>query len=174
MSEGKGRPTPKRSEAQKRRSGPVAPPPTNRREAAKQLRMKQAAERQQLRQAGRTDDDRLLLPRDRGPVRGLVRDVVDARRSLGGLLLPTALLVFATTFQPSTQVKSVAAGIWLATMLGVVLDMVLAAVQIRSALKAQFPDEKRLGGHIGYGLLRTTVIRRFRNPKPRVQRGRKA
>ena len=45
QTQGKGRPTPKRT--QKAR-GPVAPPPTNRREAARQLREKQAVARKDL------------------------------------------------------------------------------------------------------------------------------
>src|SRR5829696_5377893 len=39
---GKGRPTPKRAEAQGRRSGPVPPPPTTRKEAFKRQREQQA------------------------------------------------------------------------------------------------------------------------------------
>ncbi|GAA4308534.1 hypothetical protein GCM10023162_13260 [Klenkia terrae] len=42
---GKGRPTPKRSEAQGRRPGPPPPPPTTRKEAYKRMREQQAAGR---------------------------------------------------------------------------------------------------------------------------------
>src|SRR4051812_17284847 len=44
-SSGKGRPTPKRSEAQGRRTGPPPPPPTTRKEAYKRTRENQAANR---------------------------------------------------------------------------------------------------------------------------------
>ncbi len=167
---GKGRPTPKRSEAQARRGGPVAPPPTNRREAAKQLREKQAQDRKAVRAANLTGDEKLLLKRDRGPERRLVRDVVDSRRSLGFLLLPVALLVVVASFTGNQQLASAMFGIWLATLLGVAIDMVLAAVLIGVALKKVFPGTKRRG-HIAYGLLRTTVVRRFRMPRPQVARG---
>jgi len=89
---GKGRPTPKRSEAQKRRSGPVAPPPTSRREAAKQLRAKQAENRQRVRKGSLAGDETALLKRDQGPVRKMVRELIDSRRSLGWILLHKVLV----------------------------------------------------------------------------------
>lgn len=169
-SRGKGRPTPKRKDAQARRGGPVAPPPTNRREAARQLRDKQAEGRKQVRKGNLTGDETLLLKRDRGPERRLVRDVVDSRRSLGFLLLPTAALVVAAGFSGDQGIANAVLGVWLATILGVALDMLLAGVLLSGALKKAFPDAKRRG-HIAYGLLRTTVIRRFRMPRPQVVRG---
>ena len=167
----KGRPTPKRSEATKRRGGPVAPPPTNRREAAKQLRAKQADNRQRIKHRTASGDEKAMLPRDSGPVRRLVRDTVDARRSLGFLLLPVAGVVVIAGLAGNVQLQAITFGIWLATLLGVALDMVLAGLQLRKALRAAFPQETKLRGHIAYGLLRTTVVRRFRMPKPRVSRG---
>ncbi|MCW2543965.1 MAG: hypothetical protein JWM40_1517, partial [Frankiales bacterium] len=34
-----------------------------------------------------------------------------------------------------------------------------------------FPNEGNLGGHVFYGALRSTVLRRMRMPKPQVERG---
>ncbi|MGB8650204.1 MAG: DUF3043 domain-containing protein [Mycobacteriales bacterium] len=171
QTQGKGRPTPKRSEAQKRRGGPVTPPPTNRREAAKQLRAKQAADRKRIRDGSVRGDDSAMLPRDRGPVRRLVRDIVDSRRSLGFLLLPIAVLVVVAGVLGNMQLQALTFGIWLATLLGAAIDMLLAGLQIRAALRSTFPTEKKVLGHVAYGLLRTTVIRRFRMPRPQVTRG---
>jgi hypothetical protein len=168
--QGKGKPTPKRSDAQKRRTGPVTPPPTNRREAARQQRAKQAENRRRVKDGTARGDERAMLPRDAGPVRRLVRDFIDARRNLGFLLLPVALLVVVAGLTKNVGLQALTFGIWLATLLGVALDMVLAGTQLRKALKERFPDERRRG-HIAYGLLRSTVMRRFRNPKPQVVRG---
>src|SRR4051812_37129839 len=71
---GKGRPTPKRRDAEKRRTGPVAPPPTNRREAARRMRAETKERRTLARQALRTGDERYLPARDQGPERRLVRN----------------------------------------------------------------------------------------------------
>ena len=166
---GKGRPTPKRKDAQKARTGPVTPPPANRREAAKQLREKQAENRKQVKLGNRTGDDSVLLPRDRGPVRGLVRDIVDSRRSLGFLLMPAAGATIIANFTNNAPVQAAALGLWVAVIVGVALDMAWAGRLISKALRTAFPDERRRG-HLAYGLLRTTVIRRFRMPRPQVPR----
>ena len=170
--QGKGRPTPKRRDAEKRRGGPVAPPPTNRREAAKAA-ARQAGGRPPARPGRRRQrpSDGVLLKRDQGPVRRLVRDLVDARRNLGGLLMPAAAISIVSFFTKDQQVLAAISGVFVATLVGVALDTVLLSSLIRRRLRADFPDERNLGGHVFYGVLRSTVIRRFRMPKPRVQRG---
>ncbi|MCW2544835.1 MAG: hypothetical protein JWM40_2387, partial [Frankiales bacterium] len=137
QTQGKGRATPKRRDAEKRRGGPVAPPPTNRKEAAKQLRAKQAADRQRGRKpsASSAAADRALLPRDAGPVRRLVRDVVDSRRNIAGLLMPTAALSIGSFFTKDQQVLAAISGIFVATLVGVALDTVLLASLLRRHLK---------------------------------------
>ena len=46
-------------------------------------------------QALREGDERHLPPRDRGPVRKYVRDIVDSRRSVAEYFLPLALVILA-------------------------------------------------------------------------------
>jgi hypothetical protein len=171
QTQGKGRPTPKRRDVEKRRGGPVAPPPTNRREAAKALRAKQAVDRQRGRSASPGRSEGVLLTRDQGPVRRLVRDLVDSRRNLGGLLMPAAALSIGSFFTKDQQVLAAISGVFVATLVGVALDTVLLSSLIRRRLRADFPDEGKVSGHVFYGVLRSTVIRRFRMPKPQVTRG---
>lgn len=169
--QGKGRPTPKRKDSQSRRGGPVAPPPTNRREAAAQLRAKQAENRQRIRKGTAAGDERAMLPRDAGPIRRLVRDLVDARRNLGWLLLPVSgFALFAQVFKDPAVVQAIF-GLFAGTLVGVALDLVLLSGILRTRLRTEFPSEAKLGKHIRYGLLRSTTVRRFRIPKPQVQRG---
>ncbi|HUR13087.1 MAG TPA: DUF3043 domain-containing protein [Mycobacteriales bacterium] len=169
QSTGKGRPTPKRSEAQKRRTGPVAPPPTSRREAAKQLRAKQADNRQRVRKGSLVGDETALLKRDQGPVRRMVREMIDGRRSLGWILLPLAILVIVSGLVKSPALQELTFAIWLASLAAVAIDMTFTGFAIRSAIKQAFPEEPRWRGHIRYGLMRTTVMRRFRVPRPTVR-----
>ncbi len=167
-SSGKGRPTPKRSDAQKRRTGPVSPPPATRREAAKRLREQQASGRKRLRDGTIAGDERAMLPRDAGPVRRLVRDTVDGRRSLGILLLPSAFILIVTQYTKQTTLFTVAVVLWVATIVAVVIDMTITARRIRGGIRRDFPGEVKVRGHVAYGLLRTTVFRRFRMPPARV------
>jgi hypothetical protein len=174
--QGKGRPTPKRSEAQKRRGGPVMTPPTNRKEAARQLRARNAEARLQAKQgkqAGRPAMERPLLPRDSGPVRKLVRDTVDSRRNVAGFLLPMALAVFVSGAIDEPRVRAMFLGLWLATLLACALDFILLSSLIRRRIRGAHPQESKLGGHVFYGILRSTVIRRMRMPRPAVVRGQK-
>ena len=170
-SSGKGRPTPKRSEAQGRRTGPVAPPPTTRKEAAKRLREQQAAGRKRLRDGTIAGDERAMLPRDAGPARRLVRDVVDSRRTLGVALLPVALLLVIAQVVKQPALLQVALAVWTATVVVVLFDLFVTGRRIRRTLGRELPGQGRMRGHIGYGLLRSTVFRRFRMPPPKVTIG---
>ena len=165
---GKGRPTPKRSEAQRgRRGGPVAPPPRTRKEAAQRAREEARAARTQVREG------RALLPRDAGPVRALVRDVVDARRSIGTLMLPLALVLLLAQASGDRQVFVIATNIWIVGIVALVVDLVLTGRAVRRRVREQFPEEQKVRGHVAYGLLRTTVFRRWRIPMPRTSPGRR-
>ena len=169
---GKGRPTPKRSEARGRRTGPVAPPPQTRKEAAQRAKEEAKAARARVREGSQ------LLPRDAGPARALVRDVVDRRRSVGVLMLPLALLLVtaqvASSAAKDTRLLDVAFVIWAAGVLALVVDVVVLRQQIRGAIKAELPQEGSLRGHVAYGLLRSTVLRRWRVPTARVSPGQDA
>jgi hypothetical protein len=169
QTQGKGRPTPKRSEAQKRRTGPVAPPSTNRREAAKQLRAKQAENRKKVREGSLRGDDKVLLKRDQGPVRKFVRDFVDGRRSISWILMPLSILTLLASFG-SPALAALGFEIFLAAALAAGVESIFTGVALSKALQAQFPEERKWKGHIRYGLARTITMRRMRVPRPQVPR----
>ncbi len=166
ISLGKGRATPKRSEAQKRRGGPVPPPPANRREAAKRLREQATADRK----AGRApaSASARMLKRDAGPVREMVRDMVDGRRNVATLMLPLALMYVLIQLLGNSTLFGIAARVFTIGLLVVIGDSLATGWSIRSRIRSVFPGE-RTRGHVGYGLLRTTVLRRLRMPPPRVK-----
>jgi hypothetical protein len=168
---GKGRPTPKRSEAQRRRGGPVAPPPANRKEAARRVRAEGAKKRQAIKAGTRVGDERMMMARDRGPVRRLARDLVDSRRHVGVLLLPATLLPVLANLSPSVAVRAAATSVWLAAVLAAVLDMIVTGMVVRRRIRSGFPDETKLRGHVAYAVVRTAQFRRFRLPPPQVRPG---
>jgi hypothetical protein len=170
---GKGRPTPKRSEKQRRRTGPVAPPPLTRKEAAQRKKEQASAARTRIKEGAARGEERYLSKRDAGPVRALVRDVVDSRRNIGVVLLPLALVLVATNLTGSRTLQSYGLLLWVAALLAMTVDLILMTVVIRRRIRAEFPEEGRLGGHAAYGLLRSTVLRRFRLPPPRVSPGKR-
>jgi Protein of unknown function (DUF3043) len=169
---GKGRPTPKRSEAQGRRPGPPPPPPTTRKEAYKRMRAQQAAQRGDARRAAARGDDSFLPARDRGPVRKLVRDVVDSRRNVGSLFLAIAGVALVGALYPSLAVKAYSTYVLMGFFLLLVVDSVVLGRRIKGKVAERFPDgSQKTKGVVWYGITRSTMIRRWRFPKPDVAVG---
>jgi hypothetical protein len=168
---GKGRPTPKRHEAQGRRPGPPPPPPTTRKEAYKRMREQQAAQRSSTRRAALAGDESALPARDRGPVRKLVRDIVDSRRNVGGLFLAVAGIALIGTIVPSLEVRSIATFLLFGYFLLLVGDSIVLGRRISRTVAERFPNDKRGRGVVWYGISRATMVRRWRFPKPQVKVG---
>ena len=169
---GKGRPTPKRHEAKGRRPGPPPPPPTTRKEAYKRMREQRTANRGTARTAAARGDDSYLQPRDRGPVRKLVRDVVDARRNAGSFFLLVAALVLIGNFVPNAQVRSYTVSIWLVFFLLIIADSIVLGRRIKRKVLERFPNQDhKMKGLVWYGISRATMVRRWRFPKPEVPLG---
>ncbi|MGY1724702.1 DUF3043 domain-containing protein [Blastococcus sp. SYSU DS0533] len=169
---GKGRPTPRRSEAQGRRVGPPPPPPTTRKEAYKRMREQQALRRAEARQGIARGDADHLPARDRGPERKLVRDLVDSRRNVGSFFLAIAGVALVGTFVPSMAVKSYTSFVLLGFFLLLIMDSVVLGRKIKSTVRARFPDgNHKMKGLVWYGISRSTMIRRWRFPKPEVPLG---
>jgi cation transport ATPase len=170
--DGKGRPTPKRHEAQGRRPGPPPPPPQTRKEAYKRTRQQQAANRGTARAGVARNDEAFLPARDRGPVRKLVRNVVDARRNAGSFFLVVAALVLVGNFVPDEQVRSYTVSIWLVFFLLMIADSVVLGRRIKKKVLERFPNgDHKMKGLVWYGISRATMIRRWRFPKPEVRLG---
>jgi hypothetical protein len=168
---GKGRPTPKRREAQAHRKL-IEPPPANRKDATKRMRERQRAERIEAREGMMRGDERYLFARDRGPARALVRDLVDARRNVGTFFLAGAFVVLVGGSVSIPAVQAGANVVWVLLLLALLLDSVILSRGIKRAVTERFPDnDEKLGRLYLYGVLRSTVFRRMRTPRPRVEVG---
>jgi len=165
---GKGRPTPKRREAEAARKQRLTAPKT-RKDAARQTRQRRFEERQKMQEALRgAGDERYLPARDRGPVRRFIRDLVDARFSMTEFLLPLLVIILILSSIPSVQ--SLVSIVWTFTIIATTVDTLYLWWRIKRELKTRFPDESHKGA-VAYGLLRSTQLRRLRLPKPQVSRG---
>lgn len=163
---GKGRPTPKRRDAQPRRSGPVAPPPQTRREAMKRMRTQSADKRAVVRDAQLRGDERYLPKRDAGPVRKLVRDIVDTRRNVASIFMFVALIVILGYFIPDPRVQSYTVLFWMLVFLAIIFDSIRLGRTISKLVKERFPKhEDRMRSLVWYGISRSTMIRKWRFPK---------
>ena len=173
----KGRPTPKRRDAEARRRGPVAPPPTTQREAykrsktsggTKQDRRAAAAERRERMMSG---DDRYVLPRDKGPAKALARDVVDGRRNLIGLFMPMALVVILC-YLLAPQLQATISLAMLVLLVFMVLEGLFLARLVNRRVHERYPEETAGSVKLGwYAFVRASQLRRLRAPRPRVKPG---
>ncbi|GAA3171649.1 DUF3043 domain-containing protein [Blastococcus jejuensis] len=168
---GKGRPTPKRSVAQGRRPGPPPPPPTTRKEAYKRMREQQASRRAESRAGMARGEEAYLPARDRGPVRKLVRDIVDSRRNVGSFFLVIAGVALIGTIVPSIVVRNYASYMLFGFFLLLIVDSVVLSRKIKGKVAERFPDAPKTRGVVWYGISRATMIRRWRFPKPEVPLG---
>ncbi|BBX16001.1 membrane protein [Mycolicibacterium duvalii] len=184
----KGRPTPKRNEAARTRR-PVAPAPMTTAEARKRRkemrgpklsREEKKVQREERRAVMSERRDRMmageeayLLPRDKGPVRRYVRDVVDARRNLLGLFMPSALfLIFVMLAVPSVQVQQLLSPAMLVLVLIMVIDGFVLGRKVNRLVDEKFPDNTETGWKLGfYAASRASQLRRMRAPRPLVERG---
>jgi hypothetical protein len=178
----KGRPTPKRREAEGRRRGPLPPPPRTTREAMrrargnKEERKELAAKRREIRAAQRermmAGEEKYLPARDRGPVKGYVRDLVDSRRNLLGLFMPLALVVFVALLAPNRLLQFYATVLCLVMLLAMILEGALNGRRYTRLARQKYPKETVRGLSIGwYAFIRASQIRKLRIPKPRVKPG---
>jgi hypothetical protein len=179
---GKGRPTPKRRDAESRRRGPAPAPPRTQREAAKlakanrpdkEQRRAQRAEEARRRRAGMArGEDKYLPPRDRGPVRAYVRDVVDSRPHLLGLFMPLALIVVVSALVPNPDYQRNMSFFSLFLLVVMVAEGVYLGLTVNRRVRAKYPEEQFSGLGLGwYAFTRATQPRKLRIPKPRVERG---
>lgn len=167
---GKGRPTPKRRDAEKRRAPITAP--TNRRDAARQARERRASQRNDTRKALVAGDENALPARDRGPLRRYVRDWADSKRTLAEFLLPLLIIFWLPSLFTGGNVRAAFSVALTAVVLVILLELVTMVTLLRRAVNREFPaDAPGRRGAITYGAMRLASIRMFRLPKPAVNRG---
>src|ERR1700729_1074227 len=183
---GKGRPTPKRSEAEANRyrsltgsktSGrgprPAATPgrkltPEEKAKARTQAR----SDRDRQVQAMRRGEEWALQPRDRGPMKKLARDYVDAHRRPSEFYM-YALIVLVISLVAGKSPKALNSDLQfllLAIIAVIIVDALLLRRSISRLAKERLPGESTRGVTF-YAIMRALQLRRFRNPAPRIKPG---
>jgi hypothetical protein len=159
----KGKETPKRPSGGRRPAGPVKPLTKEEARAQRQAARKEAA----------ADFRREGGPRDRGPERGLARDVVDSRRTIGTWFFGGALVVLIGSSAAMPPIIRLASNLlWGALALGLVVDSVLISRKIGKLVRQRFPKtDQRMGSLYLYAIMRSITFRRMRAPIPRVNIG---
>ncbi|MGL6235170.1 MAG: DUF3043 domain-containing protein [Segniliparus sp.] len=183
--QGKGRPTPKRRDAAGARRGPLPPAPLTGAEArarrkalagpklSRDERRAQGAARRerqtQARERMLAGEEAYLLPRDKGPVRAYVRDVIDSRRSVSGAFMPVAFVMIGASLIAPAKFQVFAAPAMLVLLAAMVLEGLWLGRKVNNLVRLKFPDSTEPGLGLGwYAFSRATQMRRMRVPKPRA------
>ena len=165
----KGRPTPKRKEAEsKRKVSSLAPIVTKDQKRASKALARESRVAQ--RAAYLRGDENALPARDRGPARRYVRNYVDSRRSIGEYFLPIIFVVLVLTLFPIAAVQIGAIALMYAVLVTAVIDGFFLSRKIRKAVESKFPGTSTKGLGM-YAWLRSTQMRRLRAPHPQVKVG---
>jgi Protein of unknown function (DUF3043) len=179
---GKGRPTPKRSEAEANRYRSVTGSTTSGRNRSStaapsrkltpEEKSKVRSERNKQIQAMRRGEEWALQPRDRGPMKKLARDYVDAHRRPSEFYM-YALIVLVIALVAGKAHKALNSDLQfllLAIIVVIIVDAMLLRRSISRLAKERLPGESTRGITF-YAIMRALQLRRFRNPAPRVKPG---
>lgn len=163
----KGHRTPTRKEQEEARKRPLVP--TDRRLAAKQSRGQVQAVRERARVGMAAGEEKYLPARDKGPQKRYVRDYIDARFSLGEVLLPLLLITILSYFFEAIA-PFVLIGVW-AVIIVLVIEGIVVGLLVTRRLGEKFGKDKVERGVRWYAFMRMIQMRVLRLPKPQVKRG---
>lgn len=167
---GKGRPTPSRKEAEAA-ARERAKLPRDRKALAKHQRQLRMESSRKLRAGMRAGDEDSLPPRDKGPVRRLVRDVVDRRLTFGDILLPLLMMILIFGYGAAgARAAEIANAAMLPVMLFAVVDMVGLRFRMLREVRRRLPEEPTKG-LTTYAIMRALNMRWMRLPKAKVKIG---
>jgi len=169
VTQSKGRPTPKRSEAERRRRQPFNAP-ADKKAAYQQSRERDRTTRSRRMEAMRRGESWALPPKDQGPVRALARDYVDSRRSFSEYYMFGVLVLVVLLFVPSLRKSAIVDYLVLVLLAVIVTESVLVGGRVIRLAQQRFPGESTRGIRM-YAAIRGTQIRRLRMPAPRVKPG---
>jgi hypothetical protein len=166
----KGRPTPKRRDAEAARRT-KAVPPKDRKEAKARMREEKAKERAELMTALRAGDERRYPVRDRGPARRIARNWVDGRRNVGDFFWPAVIAAIVLIVLPIPSVQSLSSFLLVGFYLVLMADTAWSLVGLTKVLKEKVPDPLLRKGTLPYAFGRSLQSRKRRLPVCMVERG---
>ncbi len=164
---GKGRPTPKRSEAERRRRYNA---PGDRKEALRQTRTRDRSARARKSEAMRRGEEWALPAKDKGPVRALARDLVDSRRRVSEFYMYGLVVLLFLLFLHNPVIQTVLPLLLVAMVVIMIVEGYFVGRKVTALANERFPGESTRGVKM-YSAMRALQIRQLRFPKPRVKPG---
>jgi len=169
-SQGKGRPTPKRRDAEAARKGKVAAP-KDRKQARARMREERLKERERVAIALKTGDERHYPARDQGKARRIARNWIDGRRNVGEIFWPLVITALVLLVVPVPRLQQMSTILLLGFYAFVVTDTAWSLFGLRRLLHEYVPDSGERRGALPYAFGRSLQSRKRRRPSPIVERG---
>jgi hypothetical protein len=163
---GKGQATPRRKVQEAANKRPLVP--TDRKVARQEAKVAATAARERARVGLALGEEKYLPVRDRGQQRKFARDFVDARYSMGELLVPFMVLIIIWSFIDAQAQLSVII-MWAFVAL-VFIDSMILIISLRRRLDVKFGRGSMERGVRWYAIMRGVQMRPMRLPKPQVAR----
>ena len=164
---GKGRPTPKRSEAERRRRYNA---PGDRKEALRQSKTRDRSARARKAEAMRRGEEWALPAKDKGPVRALARDLVDSRRRLSEFYMYGLVVLLFLLFLHNPVMQTILPLLLVVMVVIMIVEGYFVGRKVTALAHERFPGESTRGIKM-YAAMRALQIRQLRFPKPRVKPG---
>ena len=164
---GKGRPTPKRSEAERRRRYTA---PEDRKAAVKQSRTRDRADRARKTEAMRRGEEWALPAKDKGPVRALARDYVDSKRRFSEFYMYGLVVLLFLLFLRTPIVQTLLPVVLIVMVLIMAGEGFWIGSRVAKLAAERYPGQSTRGIKM-YSGMRALQIRKLRFPKPRVKPG---
>jgi len=170
----KGRPTPKRSVAERNRRQPITGSGSRSRAPATprtpEDKAKARSERGRKYEAMKKGESWALNPRDRGPAKALARDYIDSKRRISEYYMYILVLLLAAVFLRNKTEQQYISPLVLVLVVIIVIDAQVIRRSLRKLVGERLPGESTRGLTM-YAVMRALQIRRFRMPAPRVRPG---
>ena len=164
---GKGKPTPKRSEAERARRYTA---PGDRKEAMRQARGRDRQARGRKAEAMRRGEEWALPAKDRGPVRALARDYVDSKRRFSEFYMYGLIVLLLLLFLRSPITATVLPAVLIFMIVVMAVEGYYIGRRVVALAAERYPGESTRGVKL-YSAMRALQIRKLRFPKPRVKPG---
>ena len=166
----KGRPTPKRSEAERNRRQPISGSRASAAPRTPEDKAKARGERGRKYEAMKRGESWALNPRDRGPARALARDYIDSKRRISEYYMYILVVLLAAVFLRNKTEQEYISPLVLVLVVIILVDAQVIRRSLRKLIAERLPGESTRGLTM-YAVMRALQIRRFRIPAPRVHPG---
>jgi hypothetical protein len=168
----KGRPTPKRSEAERNRRQPITGSRAPATPRTPEDKAKARGDRGRKYEAMKRGESWALNPRDRGPAKALARDYIDSKRRISEYYMYILVVLLVAVFLRNKTEQQYISPLVLVLVVIILVDAQVIRRSLRKLVGERLPGESTRGLTM-YAVMRALQIRRFRMPAPRVRPGEK-